>query len=251
MATATASGTPPSRSTFYVGMASVFVLIAFVGFIPTYWAKMAGGTFGGNPIVHIHGMLFFAWTIYYFIQVRLVAVDRTIDHRTWGLLGVSLVTAMSIAIVLSAINAMKVGDLIGLGDQARHFAVVPLSSLAILVPIFILAIANTKRPETHKRLMILFMIPLMQAALARLFKTAFSPPGAVGSPPVIISVPPGILACALVIAAMVYDWRTRGRPHRVYVIGLVVLLAQVLISVPLGASPQWMAFAKGLEGLAR
>ena len=47
---------------FYVGMAGVCVLVAFGGFVPTYWAKLASGTFGGAPILHIHGALFFAWT---------------------------------------------------------------------------------------------------------------------------------------------------------------------------------------------
>jgi hypothetical protein len=39
-----------SRSRFYVALAGVFVLIAFGGFIPTYWAKMLTGSFSGAPM---------------------------------------------------------------------------------------------------------------------------------------------------------------------------------------------------------
>src|SRR5437588_211 len=42
---------------FYLWMAGVFVLIAFGGFTPTYWARVASGTFHGPPILHIHGAL--------------------------------------------------------------------------------------------------------------------------------------------------------------------------------------------------
>ena len=37
---------------------------------------------------------------------------------------------------------------------------------------------------------------------------------------------PALLADALLIAAIVYDWRTRGRPHRVYVIGGLCLVGR-------------------------
>ena len=36
-------------------MAGGFLLVAFGGFIPTYWAKVATGTFHAEPIIHIHG----------------------------------------------------------------------------------------------------------------------------------------------------------------------------------------------------
>ena len=35
---------------------------------------------------------------------------------------------------------------------------------------------------------------------------------------------PALLADSLLIAALVYDWRTRGRPHKVYVIGGLCIL---------------------------
>jgi hypothetical protein len=69
---------------FYVGMAAAFVLIAFVGFTPTYWTKLTAGKFHGAPIMHIHGGMFFFWTLFFFAQTALVATGRTPDHRNWG-----------------------------------------------------------------------------------------------------------------------------------------------------------------------
>jgi len=235
---------------FYVGMAWAFVLIAFGGFVPTYWAKLADGSFGGHPILHIHGTLFFGWTLFFLAQTWLVAAGRTPDHRTWGVAGVSLATAMGFTVVLAAINSIKVAETLGMGDQARRFSVVSLTALALFAVLFAAAIANVRRPEVHKRLMILAMIPLMQAATARVFMTLFSPPGAVGPPPVIVAVPPGLLVDLLVVAAMIYDWRTRGRPHPVYLIGLPAIVAQQLLCVPLGGSDAWMQVARAVESLA-
>lgn len=47
-----------TRPSFYVVMAGVFVLVAFGGFTPTYWSKVATGSFKGASIIHIHGVLF-------------------------------------------------------------------------------------------------------------------------------------------------------------------------------------------------
>ena len=43
------------------------------------------------------------------------------------------------------------------------------------------------------------------------------------------SIPPAIVAALLVVVAIVYDWRTVGRPHKAYIYGgLAVLGANVL-----------------------
>ena len=238
------------RSSFYVFMAGLFVLIAFGGFTPTYWAKLAGGSFRGAPIIHIHGALFFAWTLFFFVQTALVASGRTLRHRDWGLAGIALATAMAISIVLAAINSIKVAQGIGMGDEARRFTVVSLSGLVLFCAFIALAIANVRRPEIHKRLMLLAMVPLMHAATARLFLTAFAPADAKGPPPIFVSVPPGLVVDLAIVAGIVHDWRTRGRPHPVYLWGGAALLATQLGSVPLGASAAWLAIARWVESLA-
>jgi hypothetical protein len=251
MAVATMSATRIETRWFYVWMAASFVLIAFLGFIPTYWSKVSTGTFTGAPILHIHGMLFFTWTLFFLVQTTLVASGRSLNHRNWGMAGISLATAMGCTVILAAINSMKVAETINLGDAARRFSVVSLSALVLFTTLFAVAIINIRRAEVHKRLMILAMIPLMQAATARIFLTFFAPPGAVGPPPVFVSVPPGLLVDLLIVAAVVYDWRTRGRPHPVYLIGGPIVMAVQLLCVPLSATPAWMAIATHVESLAR
>jgi hypothetical protein len=59
---AAAPGLRSEGQTFYLWMAAGFVLVAFGGFTPTYWAKIATGSFQGPPILHVHGLLMFTWT---------------------------------------------------------------------------------------------------------------------------------------------------------------------------------------------
>jgi hypothetical protein len=235
---------------FYVWMAGIYVLIAFGGFIPTYWAKLATGSFVGPPILHIHGFLFFSWTLFFLVQTMLVARGRVMSHRSWGVAGVSLATAMACTVVLASIASMKHADILDMGDQGRRFSIVALSALVVFAILFTLAIVNVRRPEIHKRLMLLAMIPLMQAATARVFLALFAPPGAAGPPPVFVAVPPGLCVDLLIVAAITYDWRTRGRPYRVYLIAGPVILAVQILCVPLSSTATWMSIARFVESLA-
>ena len=174
--------TLPTTRRFYVAMAALFVVIAFTAFIASYWAKVATGTFTGAPILHVHGALFFTWTLFFLAQTTLVASGRTPDHRAWGMAGISLATAMAITIVLAAINSMRVAGAIGMTDEARRFSYVSLTGLVLFAGFMTAAIAWVRRPDLHKRLMILAMIPLMHASVARFFVLLFAPADAQGPP---------------------------------------------------------------------
>src|ERR1700675_4247137 len=81
---------------FYFHMALACMAVAFLGFAPTYWLPLASGSFASTPVVHFHGMLFFTWTLYFALQTWLAASDRTARHRSLGVIGVSLATAMTL-----------------------------------------------------------------------------------------------------------------------------------------------------------
>jgi hypothetical protein len=232
-------------------MAGVFVLIAFGGFVPTYWAKLLSGTIHVPPIVHIHGFLLFTWTLFYFSQTAWVASGRIASHKAWGLGGISLFTLLICSIIATRITMLKIDDAHGLGDASRRFSAVVFIALPLMIGLFAAALANLRRPEVHKRLMLVLMAAMMTPAIARVFITLFAPPGATdGPPPPFVAVPPGLVACLLIVVAMVYDWRTRGRPHRAYVIGGVLTFVEVLIQVPISGTHAWMTTATFLEHLA-
>ena len=118
----------------------------------------------------------------------------------------------------------------------------------MLIILFALAIANVRRPEIHKRLMYVVMAALTVPAMARVFIALFAPAGAagVGPPPTFVSIPPTVVAVLLIVIAMVYDWRTRGRPHAVYVYGAVAVMLSNLLSVYVAGTATWMSTARFL-----
>src|SRR5437879_9305458 len=73
-----------SERHFYLWMAGVFVLMAFGGFTPTYWAPVASGTFHGPPILHLPGALLFTWTPFYFMHTTCTAPGHTRTDRGRG-----------------------------------------------------------------------------------------------------------------------------------------------------------------------
>jgi len=222
-------------------------------FAPTYWLNLARGTIGPTaaPIMHIHGMLFLSWTLYFAWQTNLVAKGNIARHRASGLAGIALAATMVCAAILAIVDSMHQAALIGQTKAGEAFAAVPFMEAIQFAAFVGLAIANVTKPENHKRWMLLATISLLPPAFARWFVYFLAPPAIPPIPPasVIVTLPPSFVADLLVIAAMTYDWRTRGKPHPIYVWGLGALLFGQLIPVPLGASNPWMSFAHALSGL--
>ncbi len=236
---------------FYFYMALACMAVAFLGFAPTYWLPLARKSFSASPVVHLHGLLFFAWSLYFVFQSWLAASGKVTRHRAIGMIGVSLATAMTIFGFLVTVNAMKRAADAGLAADGIAFSIVPLSGIAFFAVVFALAIASVRQPETHKRLMLLAGISLLDAAVARWFLTFLAPPGPLGPPPVPVTIPPAFVAYLLLVVAMVFDRRTRGRPHPVYVYGGIALIAIKLLNWPISLSPLWHSFAGGILAMAQ
>jgi hypothetical protein len=234
---------------FYVGMAGACALIAFGGFAPTYWLQLAPGTFIGSPLLHLHAALFSAWTLFFLLQTIFAAQGRIDRHRAWGLLGVSLATAM-VLIGFAAADEVLVKRLAaGLGDKARAFHIASTSIITLFGVFVFAAIACVRRPEVHKRLMLLATITVLAPAVARVFfavnvgiaaglRPGLGPPRTVDS--ILIS---AFVADALILAGVIHDIRTRGRPHPVYVIGGATIVAVQLLRVPMSTTHWWYAIA--------
>src|SRR3954451_24317596 len=151
---------------FYFYMALACTAVAFLGFAPTYWLPLAKRSFSASLVVHFHGLLFFAWSLYFVFQSWLAASGKVAWHRTIGMIGVSLATAMTIFGFLVAVNAMKRSAAAGLTDEGTAFAIVRLTGILFFTVVFALARAAIRRRETHKRLILLAGISLLDAAVA-------------------------------------------------------------------------------------
>ena len=242
---------------FYTWMAGLCMIVAFAGFTPSYWARVATGTFTGAPIFHIHGLLFSFWTVFFVAQAALASSGRIARHRAVGLVGISLATSMVIVGILVSLASLQQGVALGFGEQATAFSIVSLTGIVVFAGLFIAAVANVRRPEVHKRLMLVSTVSLLQAAIGRVFRLFLLPPemlalpvGDMPPPPVLFTVGAGLAVDLIIVVAMVFDWRTRGRPHPAYLIGGGLVLATQLLRVPMSETAAWRAIANGMLALA-
>jgi hypothetical protein len=252
MVAVTLDSTRRTTGSFYVWVALVCAVVAFGGFAPTYWLQVPAGTFVGPALLHVHAALFSGWILLLLSQSVLAARGKMDHHRAWGLVGISLATAMVVVGLTAAVYSLNVGLAAGYGDRSRAFFILPVSGIVLFAGFVIAAIANIARPEAHKRLMLLATFSLLEAAMARVFFaliTGGGPglrPGLGPPPPLAIGVVPSLLLELLIVAGMVFDWRTRGRPHPVWYVGAALTTAVILLRGPLAGTSGWLAFANGM-----
>lgn len=249
MATIASPRRRTSVGKFYVTMAMIFAAIAFSGFFMTYWVQIARGTFTGGPMLHFHGLLFSLWTLFFLSQALLVANGNVRTHRKWGLLGISLATAMLFTGLAVAIEGLQARIEAGYGDAARAFTIVPVSAVLLFAGLVTAAIMNLKRSEWHKRLMLVATTALLQAAIARFFflvATGGGGPGmrpGIGPPlPIERTMVPGGIVVALIAAAMIHDRKVHGRVHPAYWWGLSATLVVQLSRPLLAHTEAWYRF---------
>jgi hypothetical protein len=174
-------------------------------------------------------------------------------HRAWGLFGISLATAMVFVGFAVANDVLATRLAAGYGDAARAFHIASISMITLFGGFVFVAILFVSRPEIHKRLMLLATVSMLAPAIARVLfalSVGIGPglrPG-LGPPRTVESVlMPALIADALIVAGVIYDMRTRGRPHPAYPLAA---RRSPSGSAYLSTTPWWLAIATSSRGSA-
>lgn len=152
----------------YVWAALAAAAIAVTGFARTYYLKTV---FAGPPLpvlLHVHGVIMSLWCILFITQTCLVAGHRVDLHRRLGVFGVALaivVVGTGTYATLAATASEVHRHVIGRFHFLLGFNLVNLLLFAALVGA---GISFRRRPEFHKRLMLLAMVTLLAPAIARI-----------------------------------------------------------------------------------
>ena len=249
MATVTATIARPNEDRLFVVLGGVCALIAFGGFAQTYWLQLPAGTFVGSPLLHLHGLLFSAWTLFFISQAALIANRLYSHHRAWGLAGIALATAMVFTGVAVATAGLQHRLETGYAEAGRAFFIVPMSAITLFAVFVTAAIVNRRRSDWHKRFMLVATASLLNAAIARFLFLAATGGGpgmrpGMGPPrPPEFALTAGLLADLVIVLGMLFDWRTRGRPHPAYLWGLGVVLTVQILRGPIGRTDAWSSVA--------
>jgi hypothetical protein len=226
---------------FFSG-ASVLILVAvFVGFAKTYY--LAGIFKAPLPsvIVHIHGAVFSAWVLLLITQTSLVAAKRVDLHRDLGRLGIAIACLMIILGLAAATDSLArkfVDDASAM--QSRAFFAVPIADMLVFGTLIYLGFRKRFDKDTHKRLMLLATIALLDAAFVRwpIEVDWWNLRAAQG-------------CCLLLLLSLVgYDLWSRGKIHPYTLWPGLFLLIVGLIRDPIGHTGPWQSFAASVQHLA-
>ena len=221
---------------FYVGMAIAIAITVFAGFSRSYFLKSWYGTPELSRLVHVHGLLFTTWVLFFLAQTALVATGRTYLHRRMGIAGAVLAALVLIVGTTVAITRVKTGTSPIPGVPPLAFLAIPLFDMVVFAILVGAALYFRRRLEAHKRLMTLAMITLLAAPIARLHFPLL-PPG----PPTFFG-----LADLFIVAMLVYDLSTRRSIHPATIWGGLLIVASQPLRLMISGTPAWLAFASWL-----
>jgi hypothetical protein len=214
-------------------MAILLCLIVVYGFSRTYFfAGMVRASLP-SPILHVHGAIFTLWMLLYLVQTTLISARRVAWHRTLGIIGFCLPPVMIVIGTIAALDALYRGVQIGPLDPLTSSAI-PLIGIAFFTPVIWAAWATRRKPDSHKRLILLATIGLTEAAFGRF------PWDRIGMPPAAGAVTGLGLVILLPIA---YDLISLHRLHRSTMWAAPLTFAVGAFAVPIGMTPVWHAFA--------
>lgn len=218
---------------FYVGMAIAIAITVFAGFSRSYFLKAYYGTPELSLLLHLHGLVFTTWVLFFLVQTTLVASGRTYLHRRMGVAGAVLAAIVIVLGTTTAILRAKQGATPIPGVPPLAFLAVPLFDMVVFAILVGAALYFRHRLEAHKRLMTLAMIALLSAPIARLPFALLK-----AGPPAFFG-----LTDLFIVAMLVYDLATRRRIHPATIWGGLLIVASQPLRLMISGTPQWMAFA--------
>jgi hypothetical protein len=234
---------------FYTGMAVAMSIVVFLGFGPSFYLRAYLAPRLGLPpipsaLVWVHGFAFTAWMVVLLAQTNLVRIGQVRSHRRLGVAGAVLAAMMVVLAAVAQVAQTRrvVAGGFGTVDVGQENFTTIATFLAILSfgALTGAAIWLRKRPEVHKRLILLASVQLLGAAAGRIggILAAFAP---VLSPFVLI------IAIALsdvfIVALLVNDVRKDGRVNRATIWGsAAVVLLQAVSFTPFYSSNTATAF---------
>ena len=221
---------------FYVLAAGAVASVSAVGFRSFY---LQGKGFGGNPLTEqivplilVHALAMSCWVILFCVQSALILAGNRRLHMVLGPIGAGLAVAIvflgSAMAILSAHFNPRAYEMFG---GPRFFLVEMLTEILLFGVLVGIAIAQRRRAEIHRPMMLLATVVILSGALARcpiVCDLAATPPLYAYAP-------------VLIFGALLFfmQWVMTRRANRWYLLGYTAVAVTFLLSIPLGRSSLW------------
>lgn len=221
---------------FYLAFSMLVAVIVVYGFSFTIGDNLIHPRIPRPKILYFHAAAFSAWVVFYILQSVLVRTHNVRLHRTLGWFGAGLAATMVVlgyatSIAMDRFNWHQLNQ-----PDAVPFIAVPFWDITAFAVTIALAISWRRKPELHRRLMLVATAALTSAAWGR-FPTHFFPPVYFYS---------GV--DALILLGVVRDLVVNRRVHRVYLFALPAFFIGQWAAVYLAFhKPEtWIKVAQGI-----
>lgn len=220
------------RSRFFGVIALALVIFTFAGFSRTYYFRWLTELPPMSVLVHLHGLVFTAWAVLFVVQTRLVARHRVDLHMKFGMVGVGIAVLVVVIGFFTVAGRAAVPRIHPSGLSPSQFTVVGMTSLTLFAGFLTLGLLNRKRPEYHKRYMVLAMIAAITPPSSRILtmmglREYFN-----------LLVP--IMPTAFIVWCLARDWMRQRLVHPVFAVGGLVLVLAWPLRLAVGFS-DWYA----------
>lgn len=241
------------RGTFFVAYAGVCLAVAVLGFAPSFWVPLGIARYGDTGLVLAHGLIFTAWPALFLWQTIQIERGHVANHRAWGVAGVSLATMMLLVGIATVEAQLNDRLALGFGDRARAFAIAPFTNIFLFFGLVVAAVAQVKRPDWHKRLMMCASAVVLVPAFARMIFYVFDgrplgPPSPLAPPglPELVLRPASLALLLMAVGALVDRRRRGGHTHPAWLWGIAVFTAVSVGRIAFARTEGWYAFTDAL-----
>jgi hypothetical protein len=219
---------------FYFAMSVLIAAVVVAGFSRTVDQRLFHPAVTPPSVLWVHGVVFSAWVLFFILQSGLVRMRKVRWHRTLGWFGVALGAAVLILGVTTTIVMHRFQYFQLHRETAIRSISIPLWDMVCFAGTFGLAIAWRKKPEYHRRLLLVATCALTAAAFGRLPHSLLGPRGFYAGVDV------------LILLGVARDLIVTRSVHRVYLVALPAFIAgQTFVALSL-TTVWWYRIAKGI-----
>jgi hypothetical protein len=215
---------------FYLGMSLLVAAVVIFGFSHTIGANLLHPDKPRPWILPIHATVFSSWVVLFITQSALVRSSKVGLHRRLGMFGAVLGGILPLLGVTTALVMQHWHEQQGDSANAASLSL-PFNDMLTFSIAFGLAVYWRRRPEFHRRLMLIATCCLLGAAFAR-FPLSMVPEN-------------GFYACVdlLILLGVLRDLVVTRRVHEVYRYGLPCMMATQALAqyLLLATPPLWLA----------
>jgi hypothetical protein len=219
---------------FYFLMSLLIAAVVVYGFSFTVEKNLFHPAKPRPLLLYVHALVYTAWLAFFILQTALVRTRNVSLHQRIGWFGAAMGSAM---VVLGVSTAIIMGrfNMIALHQSgAASFLMIPLFDMVCFGTTFGLAVLWRKKPEYHRRLMMVATCALTAASFGRLLPNEYFYSG----------------VDLLIVLGLIRDLIVNGLVHQVYlyVLPLFIVGQTVVTYTVVHQLSYWQKIAHAILG---